>query len=168
MRKVYLLVLFVILLIPTFPFTSSAASTGNMVFTTSYQGSIPWGGLEFEFRTGHLGLGLDLAGGLLYNSYLGNIVGSRAIVFVRGYFIPNEPAFNGFVGVNSGADVFIGIDTPDVVIAIDSSITLGLEVRLASFVGRLEAGYNPVYLFDDSDSYFVHSFMTKLGLGFSF
>jgi len=139
-----------------------------MVFTTSYQGSIPWGGIELEYRTGHLGLGIDLAGGFMFNSYLGSIVGSRAILFLRGYFLPDEPSVNGFVGLNSGADVFIGIDTPEVVMAVDSSVTLGLEVRLGTFIGRLEAGYNPVYLFDQYNAYFVHSFMTKMGLGFSF
>lgn len=168
MKKVALSSVVVLVCMLSVMSTSSAASSSNMVFTTSYQGSIPWGGVEFELRTGQLGLGLDLAGGLLFNSYLGSIVGSRAILFLRGYFLPNEPSVNGFVGLNSGADVFIGIDTPDIVIAIDSSVTLGLEVRLRSFVGRLEAGYNPVYLFDQSDAYFVHSFMTKLGLGFSF
>lgn len=141
----------------------ASAGSNTLLLTGGVQGSIPWSGFEYEYKTGHFGIGADIEGSYGSSAFL---AGARAHLITRGYFAPESSNINGFVGMNLGSEVFIGYNPGEYLFTFDPSLTLGIDLRYKSLVGRLEAGYNPVYFFYNST--WVNSLIIKLGFGLSF
>lgn len=119
-------------------------------------------GLEYEYRWPYFGLGFDVVSNFIvpeqFFSLQGHMLGKTYANFTKN--------LSGFIGFGVGAGV-IDLDYTDMMFSIDANVTLGLELRTGSFIGRIEGGYNPFFPIGYYEPV-VHTGIIRLGLGFIF